>query len=140
MQFNNLYTEELSMAKRTIAAKVAEMMREQPSETILAILHELLGSAFWPQILDTKTGYRRVSDDTSGDITVVFSQDGDGWVEVTSHLDPKEPSLIHRFRTPLFGGGESEYVRNALLILAIAIKRQNELHPQHHRRKVEDSN
>ena len=88
---------------------------------------EILESPFWPKILDTKEMYSRVHDDSEGDksqtLNVCFSQDGDAWLSsglLTTSL---------RFRTD-FGGGNSLRTRNALLILAMAIKLDNEEFPQ----------
>jgi hypothetical protein len=70
----------------------------------------------------------RLEDDTiNGKIQVIFSCDGDAWVKVTP--DEKQMQQICRFRT-FGGGGESERVRAALMILALAIKADNEEHPQ----------
>ncbi|OHA89858.1 MAG: hypothetical protein A2741_03005 [Candidatus Zambryskibacteria bacterium RIFCSPHIGHO2_01_FULL_43_27] len=90
----------------------------------------LLETPFWPKSLNDRTLYRRRSDDTDGAddaISVTFSSDGDGWIEVESSYDPESTniSLSQRFRMPLWGGGRSPHVRNALLILAVAISLDN---------------
>ena len=80
--------------------------------------------------------YTRLGDDNSGEITVAIARDADVWVDVFSNPDPEEASSSHRFRLG-FGGGESEGVRNALLVLAVAIQHANTNHPQDHRRKID---
>lgn len=86
-------------------------------------LNTLLDGAYWPESLSVQTGYSRRQDDTDGDrsvaqdIHVYIGRDAD--VHVWSgHGDPL------RFRT-YFGGGVSPRVRNALLVLAEAIRRDN---------------
>lgn len=74
----------------------------------------------------------RFEDDSpEGALWVGFSMDGDGWVQVIAKPDPNEFSTSLRFRMPLIGGGQSPRVRVALLILAEAIRLDNEEHPQH---------
>ena len=91
-------------------------------------MNALLEGAYWPVTLNTKDVYTRRHDDTDGktgpdqDLTVTFSADGDAWVML-----PGMQSL--RFRS-WFGGGQSTRVRNALLVLAEAIRRDNEDNPQ----------
>lgn len=74
----------------------------------------------WPQELSTGTTYRRLHDDHDGrgegKLIVTFSADGDAWVWTDQH---QGPSL--RFRSPI-GGTHSPRVRNALILLALAIK------------------
>jgi hypothetical protein len=55
---------------------------------------------------------------------VYFDKSGDAWVETT-----KKYNKALRFRDFL-GGGQSQRVRNALMILALAIELDNEDHPQ----------
>jgi hypothetical protein len=91
----------------------------------------LLASPFWLQGLSTDKVYRRESDDTDGEeqgISVAFGPDADAWVEVRSYKVHREeedetprPPVMHRFRTG-FGGGRSQRVRTALLILAHAME------------------
>ncbi len=90
-------------------------------------LNTLLEKAYWPSTLAPRVAYMRRHDDTDGktdasqDLCVVFGPDGDAWVNVG--ID----SL--RFRT-WAGGGMSLRTRNALLVLAEAIRRDNEERPQ----------
>jgi len=91
-------------------------------------IYEILDEPFWPKDLEAMNAYERTHDDCDGDrsqlLTVMFSGDSDAWIKTNC---PHYMSL--RFRTPL-GGGMSPRVRNALLILAMAIKKDNEDHPQ----------
>ena len=94
-------------------------------------LNTLLSTPFWPSTLNTTELYQRTHDDHDGTYT--------GSINIT--LDPMgdvhlllEPNLSHfnrnlRFRTP-GGGGQSERVRTALLILAEAIRLDNLERPQ----------
>ena len=63
--------------------------------------------------------YLHISLEMGSGVSVVFSPDGDAWVTT----DPRGC----RFRT-YAGGGTSLRVRNALLMLAMAIKLDNEKH------------
>jgi hypothetical protein len=91
-------------------------------------MNVLLEGSYWPQTIDTRVSYSRRHDDTDGktgpdqDIEVTVGVDGDAWI-----LLPGMPSL--RFRT-WAGGGNSLRVRNALLVLAEAIRRDNAELPQ----------
>lgn len=91
-------------------------------------LERFLETLPWPSILRSNTLYSRVHDDHDGDyqgeVHISFSPDGDAWIETTrTHL-----GTPLRFRTP-FGGTMSQRVRNALVILAFAIKMDNEERP-----------
>lgn len=97
-----------------------------------ATIHKLLNAPFWPETLETGKCYQRFEDDSpNGYISVVFGGDGDGHLMVIAEQDPNDHKLSMRFRMPLQGGGQSPRVRNALLILAEAIRLDNEDHPQH---------
>lgn len=92
-------------------------------------MNTLIEGAYWPASLTTQNLYVRRQDDTDGStdaehtLGVAFSPDGDAWVDL--------PGGAHslRFRT-WAGGGQSPRVRNALLVLAEAIRRDNEEQPQ----------
>lgn len=89
------------------------------------IVRKLLDEGLpWPAELQANTVYERVQDDhdgtQEGKIKVGFTQDGDAWVTTDKH---RGPTL--RFRT-LLGGGNSVRVRNALVLLALAIHLENE--------------
>lgn len=107
-------------------------MKKIPNPSALSVsrsLNTLLEGAYWPSTLSTQEGYVRRQDDTDGNVgpeqelAVTFGPDGDAWVML-----PGFQSL--RFRS-YFGGGQSLRVRNALLVLAEAIRRDNEENPQH---------
>ena len=85
------------------------------------VLRKLLEDGFeWPRELGTGRGYQRLHDDhdgtCQGKLLVVFSNDGDAWVEVNN---PTHGPL--RFRSA-FGGSHSPRVYNALVLLALAIQ------------------
>lgn len=58
-------------------------------------------------------------------MSVCIDRQGDAWITVQSR-----PFVGCRFRMPLVGGGQSPRVRTALVILAEAIRLDNEEHPQ----------
>lgn len=104
------------------------MTHEPPTPlAITRALNTLLERPYWLQHLQLGHAYTRRHDDTDGDrsarqdVTVVFGPDGDAWVHVG--LDAL------RFRT-WAGGGQSLRVRAALMVLAEAIRRDNEEIPQ----------
>lgn len=93
-------------------------------------IHKLLDAPFWLPTLEINTNYTRTHDDHDGthegNVYVLVGQDGDVYLMT----DKAFHSL--RFRMPMIGGGQSPRVRNALLILAEAIRLDNEEHPQKH--------
>ena len=102
-------------------------MKKSQDEKLLKDAHRLLENPFWIQELKVNTPYTRTQDDHdgtwTGKVSVTFGPDGDAWVEVD-----KTDSL--RFREPVIGGGRSPRVRNALMLLALAIKLDNEDCPE----------
>jgi len=88
----------------------------------------LLESPFWPNGLEVDKLYTRIHDDCEGrteeKISVGFSVDGDAWISTYAHHAP-----MMRFRMPIIGGGNSPRTRNALLLLALAVKLDNEEKP-----------
>lgn len=87
------------------------------------IIKELLDHSFWPAGIETMVPYRVQTDDTDGQpgygwLSIVFSPDGDAHVSATA--TDGLPDEV-RFRT-YFGGGGHLRVRNACLILAMAMK------------------
>jgi len=81
---------------------------------------KILETPFWPKELTPLKKYFRTHDDCAGEfkgISVKFTEEGDACI-TTCHEGC-------RFRT-FGGGGRSLRVRNALLILALAIKFDNE--------------
>jgi len=119
--------------KLTVYDKTKRLLQENEGEVLKAMMEH----PFWPRALELQKSYTRIGDDTSGKVSVAFAPDADAWVEIWSHLDPQEHGFAHRFRCA-FGGGESLRVRNALLMLALAIKLDNDAFPQDHRRKIKD--
>lgn len=101
-------------------------------EDPLSVIRALLEANFWLSSLSTQGSYERFEDDSpQGKISVAFSPDGDSWILVLSQPDPNEMRRTLRFRIPFIGGGQSPRVRSALLILAEAIRLDNEESPQH---------
>lgn len=104
-------------------------MPEPSRERLVKDVHRVLKHPFFIPDLTTRQAYIRLHDDHDGtgqgSIIVSFSEDGDAWIEV----DPSHDRAPLRFRS-FFGGGMSLRVRNALMILALAIKLDNEEHPQ----------
>ena len=103
-------------------------MPEPSQEELVAFVHLVLESPFTiPGLSDED--YERLHDDDDGtgqgSIRVFFGKDSDIRVEIT----PTHNGRPLRFRT-FFGGGKSLRVRNALMILALAIKLDNEEHSQ----------
>jgi hypothetical protein len=95
-------------------------------DQVLELIPKILLSGFWLPTIHPMTCYARIHDDTDGKeagiIRVVFSSDGDAhiWIDQSSAL---------RFRMPGIGGGLSPRVRVALLILAEAIRLDNDDNP-----------
>jgi hypothetical protein len=100
-----------------------------PADSVVKAMDTLLESPFWPVSLSPDVTYTRVHDDSDGSrgddqqLAVLIGRDADAYV-----LLPGLTSL--RFREPL-GGGLSPRVRNALIVLAEAIRRDNEADPRH---------
>lgn len=98
-------------------------------KTIEERVREILEEPFWLRTLETGRRYNRVHDDHDGtfkgSINITFGWDGDAWVE----CDAEEHSPL-RFRMEMTGGGRSPRTRKALLILAEAIRLDNEECPQ----------
>lgn len=98
---------------------------------IEATIKKLLETPFWPSTLKTGEFYQRYEDDSPlGFLSVVIGCDGDTHMMVMHECDPNERRMSMRFRMPMTGGGQSPRVRNALLILAEAIRLDNLEHPQ----------
>lgn len=98
-------------------------------ESIPGQVRKLLESYFWLPTLQPNTAYTRRHDDHDGTfqgtLSVIIGEDGDAWV---NPVNAEGDGL--RFRMPLHGGGESQYTRTALVILAEAIRLDNETRPQ----------
>lgn len=89
------------------------------------MVKKVLETPFWPDEIVADRRYFRTHDDCDGDrgegVSVTITPDGDAWVETRT-----KPGSTCRYRMPLFGGGNSPRVRNALLLLAVAIKLDND--------------
>jgi hypothetical protein len=89
-------------------------------------IKKILETPYWQPTLHPDTCYVRQHDDHDGEplggLRVFFDEFGDAYVSTDLH-----PCL--RFRTPM-GGGQSERTRMALMILAEAIRLDNEERPQ----------
>lgn len=96
-------------------------------ENVDQVIRELLDFPFCLRNLEAMTPYRVQTDDTDGSptygwLSVVISPDSDVHLRTTSQ--DGLPDEI-RFRT-YFGGGKHLRARNAVLILAEAIRLENE--------------
>jgi hypothetical protein len=93
-------------------------------DDINGMARKVLEIPFWPDGLPTDEDYFRQHDDHDGDITqgirVLLTEFGDVGISTGREM--------RRFR-PFGGGGQSMRVRNAILLLALAIKLDNEDHP-----------
>lgn len=91
-------------------------------------IRQILESDFWLPTIRTTTQYERLQDDHDGtfvgSLRVVFTENGDAFICVTSK-DCPNPEMI-RFRMPGIGGRLSRHTRVALLVLAEAIRLDNE--------------
>lgn len=98
------------------------------NDKIPATIEALLESHFWLSQIQTMRSYKRLHDDHDGTeegvLNVMFSPDGDARVWITGSTNDPRPTL--RFRMPGQGGGLSPRTRVALLILADAMRRDNE--------------
>ena len=101
------------------------MSRDISQERLISDVHRVLDNPFWITEIEPNEPYKRLHDDHDGErngsISVNFSGDGDAWINIQS----KRPGQSLRFRT-FHGGGQSPRVRNALMILALAIKIDNQ--------------
>ena len=103
------------------------MTQERSNERIEKDVKIILKSNFWLSDIKTNTFYERLHDDHDGTmegaLKVVFNDHGDSYVQAGS---PRVNSSL-RFRN-ISGGTQSPRVYNALKILALAIKLDNEEH------------
>jgi hypothetical protein len=115
-------------------------LQKEIEEDPVSLVRAILESDFWLSTIETNNLYtrfeggkvKRFEDDSpKGYLTVAFSEDGDGWIQVLAEPDPDDFNMTFRFRMPMIGGGQSPRTRVALLILAEAIRLDNEQYPQH---------
>lgn len=91
-----------------------------PLPEVEKVFLDLLHVVPWPVGLKTQYAYEDVSeDDAQVSLTIGLSPDGDAWISVGEMYE------AYRFRTSA-GGGMSVAVRNALVIMAEAIRRHAE--------------
>lgn len=100
-----------------------QTLNDQPSmESLQQAARYVLENPWWEPTLKVMTRYSRLHDDCMGEpqgnIIVTMGPDADAWVTI----DTRETL---RFRTPA-GGGKSFRTRNALMILALAMKLDEE--------------
>ena len=111
-------------ALSALVRAVCSAQLPEPTDRIRALLE----SYFWPSSLRANMLYMRIHDDHDGTyrghIGVMIGDDGDAWV---NPVNAEGNGL--RFRMPIHGGGASEYTRTALVILAEAIRLDNERAP-----------
>lgn len=115
-----------------------EQTMKIPSEVAVnRALNTLLEGAIMPSELSAGRSYGRVQDDCEGikdysqSLSVTIAHDSDVWVNAGGYT-------ALRFRVPFIGGGMSFRVRNALLVLAEAIRRDNEESPYLSTKPMED--
>lgn len=95
------------------------------------ILETIDWPSAWKEIGGSSSGQIRFEDDSRlGHLGVVFSPDGDAWISVIPDNENSFHNRTLRFRN-LSGGGQSMRVREALMVLAMAISADNEDRPQH---------
>ncbi|HBT80757.1 MAG: hypothetical protein A2568_02445 [Candidatus Yanofskybacteria bacterium RIFOXYD1_FULL_44_17] len=89
----------------------------------------VLNNPFWINGLEAGKVHQRLHDDHdgthAGTLNVLIGPDGD-----CHTWNDGQPGQSLRFRVPVLGGGMSPRVRNALMMLAFAIKLDNEDYPQ----------
>lgn len=96
--------------------------------TVSSAMNTLLEKSYWPSTLGPGEAYSRTQDDTDGkrgpgqQLHVMIGPDGDCWVSSGN-------GETLRFRT-MAGGTASPRVQKALLVLAEAIRRDNEEWPR----------
>lgn len=110
--------------------KGAELkQREYSQEELVRDAKIILESPFWIPELETGEWYARIHDDHDGtlmgNLSVIIDRCGDAHIAV----EGVPSGNFLRFRTAN-GGGQSERVRNALMILAYAILLDSKDHPQ----------
>ena len=96
-------------------------------ERLLKDARNVLENLPWPLELDTDVVYERLHDDDDGAregrLLVQFNSVGDAYISTDKHRGSPL-----RFRTEL-GGGNSPRVRNALVLLALAIQMDSRKRP-----------
>lgn len=104
--------------------KVHRSEKENDPAKLVKKIDKILDSYFWLPTLAAPESFKTTHDDNDGDpssgfLTVTIGMDGDLWIKTHG------PAL--RFRMPMSGGGKFHRIRNALLILAHAIKKEGSM-------------
>lgn len=114
------------------------MKIKEPSQlAVQRAMSTLLEGFYFPNTLAANKHYSRVHDDCEGvkdysqSLSVIIAHDSDVWITIGGFT-----SL--RFRVPFIGGGMSPRVRNGLLVLAEAIRRDNEEIPRLKTKPLQD--
>ena len=98
------------------------------TKDIQRMARKVLETPFCPDGVSFSSNHFRTQDDCDGDyssgVNVIVGPDGDAWIGATCELGE-----MCRYRIPVIGGGRSPRVRNALLLLALAIDLDNEEDP-----------
>jgi len=96
------------------------------------IIKKLDWQKAWAVIGGTDSQHQRFGDDQRlGLLMVQFSCDGDAWINILK--DPEEFGTAQRFRETFSGGGQSKRVREAIMLLALAMVADNKDRPQDRR-------
>lgn len=99
---------------------------------VLSVLNFVLEDSYWIETIEVGKIYERRHDDTDGCynksqyLSLIIDSSGNSDVHIFIH--PGKYRTL-RFRNP-FGGGKSERVRKALLIVMEAIRRDNKNNPE----------
>lgn len=101
---------------------------EASADQLTEDVRRILETSFW--IPDFKGGdtLMRLHDDADGKLEGILIVSFPGESDIIVTTDGHRGSAL-RFRSA-FGGGKSQRVRNALMILALAMKLDNEENPQ----------
>lgn len=102
-----------------------ESQGEKSDKHIDEILESIDWEKAWTDIPPNDRQDRIEDDSDDGKLAVVFSNDGDAWIATYPSKHALGQSGL-RFRVPGCGGGQSSRVRKALMVLAMAIKADNE--------------
>jgi len=104
------------------------MPREVSTDRLIKDTKRVLENPFWIQTLHPNTNYSRLHDDhdgtCEGTLNVFFDPMGDAFVSIEGPRDRPQALCYLRFRT-FGGGGMSQRTRNALMILAEAMRLDN---------------
>jgi hypothetical protein len=104
------------------------MPKEVSVEKLVKDVRRVLENQFWIPELGAEVIYSRIEDDCDGDFTKKLAVEFNCVGDVLINTGDRCPPL--RFRMPgMLGGGRSPRTRNALMILALAMKLDNEEKP-----------